>query len=589
MNLLELKNIEDEESVDVSEFSLSYIDWLNNSGLLKENGFQRKNVSNATFDSNTWILYNDLRQNHDIYDFKDFEKLISEKYMTQEELIVLKCWLVSKLKENYALDTILFKLSSIKVFINGTKNFNNKVLNSKKGDVIYTLIKKNNISHNACYSLREYLDFLDSIGFLRDEHVEAMRQLKSISIQTESKPRKIPSNKDILTFSYYLYKFFDEEKDMSIVNYYKPLLLWWKITNVIPMRPSEFAFKLKRDCLIYNNDEYYLKIDRIKVKNVKHKEARIPILKRIGITKDIYNLILEYINLTSFDLTSETLISYESMLKFRKDYCNSEDTRYSLRNQCENKGDKSSNNLSTLSSLLNSFYTVVIEGFYKEKGIKTRLTIGDTRHLAFSSLVLQGVSPIEIAMIGGHTTLSAQDNYTGHTNYYVDSEILDFVNNRNIPKEISDKNLIKIIFSKPPVCPKILADCHKTEDGVGHCTLDIHNDTELCDNVPNCIYCKKWWCEPCNESYLKVKHYLETSELQPLKATIEEEEQCLVNLLKEAKVINIGGLLELNKEYESQISTARLKLKSSADKLIMLKKSILEFREYEEYKQYLEE
>ncbi|BDB01924.1 hypothetical protein G8E05_07555 [Clostridium botulinum] len=35
--------------------------------------------------------------------------------------------------------------------------------------------------------------------------------------------------------------------------------------------------------------------------------------------------------------------------------------------------------------------------------------------------------------------------------------------------------------------------------------------------------------------------------------------------------------MELDKDYEESISQARLKIKSSMDKMIMLKKSVLEF------------
>lgn len=471
-------------------------------------------------------------------------------------------------------------MQNLKIFIIETDNFDSNLLNSNKGDVIFTLIKKKNISNKACSHLKEYLDFLDAMDLIRDEHIQVIASLADVSVTQEDSSRSLPSNKDILAFEYYLKRFFSEEKEQSIVNYYRPLLLWWEITTVIPMRPSEFAFKLKRDCLVNNNREYYLKIDRVKIRKAKRTVGRIPILNKIGITKEIYDLISEYIELTSFDSNTKTLISYEAMIKFRKDYLNSKDTKYNLRNFSENKGDTTSNTLKNLASLLNSFYKVVIEGFYSDNTISDYLTPGDTRHLAFSSLVLQGLNPIEIAMLGGHTTLSTQDSYTGHVNYYVDSEILSFVSNRNIPKEISDKNLIKIIFSKPEICPKLLADCHKTEDGVGYCTLDINNDTELCDDVSNYVYCRKWWCEPTNDNYLKIKHYLESSELEPLKAVIKEEEQFLFKLLKEAKTINISGLLEIDKEYQEQISTARLKLKSSTDKLIMLKKSLLEYTEY---------
>lgn len=65
--------------------------------------------------------------------------------------------------------------------------------------------------------------------------------------------------------------------------------------------------------------------------------------------------------------------------------------------------------------------------------------------------------------------------------------------------------------------------------------------------------------------------------MSELKKTIKEEEQFLIQLLSNAKTINVNGLLELDKEYEQQVSIARLKLRSSADKMISLMQSLINY------------
>jgi len=57
---------------------------------------------------------------------------------------------------------------------------------------------------------------------------------------------------------------------------------------------------------------------------------------------------------------------------------------------------------------------------------------------------------------------------------------------------------------------------------------------------------------------------------------IKEEEQFLFRLLSEAKVINVEGLLELDKTDDEAIKRSILKIRSSVDKIIFLKKSLLE-------------
>ena len=56
------------------------------------------------------------------------------------------------------------------------------------------------------------------------------------------------------------------------------------------------------------------------------------------------------------------------------------------------------------------------------------MNLGDTRHFAFTSLLLQGIAPPYIAIMGGHRCLSTLDNYTCSTSYYADSEIVKYVN-----------------------------------------------------------------------------------------------------------------------------------------------------------------
>ena len=41
---------------------------------------------------------------------------------------------------------------------------------------------------------------------------------------------------------------------------------------------------------------------------------------------------------------------------------------------------------------------------------------------------------------------------------------------------------------------------------MGYCVADTEKDE--CDDVLLCPYCKKWWCEPTNESFIKIRKYI---------------------------------------------------------------------------------
>lgn len=571
MGILKIADLDFFESkpVDINEFSAEYVEWINNSNLLHEKPYKYNIYSDKTFNSEKWILLNENDQGYHILDF-DFPGDV----LSLDDIVLLKCWVVSKLMDEFSVISLRKQFSFIKKVIETTNNFNSTILKKPNGNVLMNLLETANVS--AILGLKEYLCFLDDAGCNNKYLLNIIKILDDLELSVESNPRKIPYSKDILAFKYYLDRFFEEDNPAVLKKFYMPVLLWWKITMVIPMRPTEFAYKLKRNCIFEKDGKYYLKIDRIKIKDKSDKFGKIPVLDKIQITKDIYDLILKYIKLTSFDNEAKTLISCNALKLFERESSELDLDVKVLWNGIM-KGDTTAFNRAGLQRLLDSFYLVVINGIYKNKNISRQLNVGDTRHLAFSSLVMQGLTPIEIAMLGGHRHLHSQDFYTGHVEYYIDSEILDFIGNKNIEKSISDRNLVKLIYSKAPVCPRFTADCYPTDEGIGFCTLDINNDDSLCEDVEHCIFCSKWWCEPTNNNYIKAKTFLESNIMPELKSTINKEEQFLIQLLSNAKTVNINGLLELDKEYEQQVSTARLKLRSSADKMISLTQSLMNY------------
>lgn len=577
MSVLKIAEVDffEDKSVDINEYIKEYKDWIENSNLLNDKTFKYNITSDKTFESDKWILFDNITQGYYVIDFTPLEDMIKRKVFTLNYLNILKCWIVSRLQEEYSIILVKKSYAFVKNVIELSNNFNPDTVNKSNGNEFLNKIESTK-EISALTGLKDYLCFLDELDMASDFMLDCLNHIENINIEYEKKSRRIPYSKDIIAFKYYLDKFYNGEYPTVLKNFYMPILLWWKITSVIPMRPSEFSFKLKRDCVFIEGENYYLKIDRVKIKNKSNNGGKIPLLNKVQITKSIYDLIVSYIDITSFDTDSTTLISYNALKYFEKESSKLDLDIKVLWNGIK-KSDTTSFNRMVLQRLLDSFYEVVIKGIYKDNNITAQLKIGDTRHLAFSSLVMQGLNPIEIAMLGGHRHLHSQDSYAGHVEYYIDSEILDFVSNRNIEKSISDKNLLKLIYSKSTVCPRFVADCYPTEEGIGYCTLDINSDNSLCDEVEICMFCSKWWCEPSNENYIKAKNFLESNVMSELKRTIEKEEDFLIQLLSNAKTINIDGLLELDKDYEEQVDIARLRLKSSVDKMIFLKQSLLNY------------
>lgn len=563
-----LKNIDinlvQEETITVDDLKNKIKKELNDCSKLK---------LETTFESDEWVIENDNTKSYAYIKWTNLNDLKKFNFISDTDITILKCWIGDEIIEGTV--KIKPKIDSVIDFILKTNNFNKSVIkNKKKGNVVLTYINslEGRVQYNALENLKEYIYYLEDKDLITDEHYDVLESLMSIKLgKRKDKRRKLPNESDILTFDYYLKYFFKDEEiedDMKVMFY--PVLIWWKVTNVIPMRPVELCTRLKRDCLEEIDGKYYLHVDRAKVDIGKNKtggrKQRIPLLNKLSITKDIFDLINEYIKLTEWDEDTKTLFSYRTLLKTREKYSNIHENL--------KKGHVKINEdyftTTVLSTLIDKFYEMVIRDIYsveiidknireKNKGLTSiygsrildRLDIGDTRHIAFTSLLLQGVSPIEIAMLGGHTSLSSQDHYQGHALFYADSEIINLVTQRNFVHRDMDTTLKDIVFSKPEIPPRSLKECIPTEDGVGYCTINLNS--EKLDCTGDCLRCKHWWCEPTKENYIILEDYLKDNVIKPLEREILIEEAYLKNLLANKKTVSVDGLLELEREYENEL------------------------------------
>jgi hypothetical protein len=559
------------KKIDYIKFIDYYRKLIEKSELLCQEG-NRKN-SEGKFDSKLWIFFEEIDCNYMYMDFAIYEKLIKKKIITEREVSIIKCWLVEKLIDlEVSIETISRMFNSIYYFILQTDNFDVIKLNSEEGDIIGGLLLDKEKNTHVMYYIKKYIEFLFTNDILAEPQKIYFEELKNYSYKEykEIGVRTLPKNKELLDFDYYLKKFFYEEQDADLLYYFYPILLWWKITNIIPMRPSEFTSKLQRDCLKVIDGKYYLKISRIKI--IESNDAipgRLPIIDKIEISEELYLLIEKYISITNFDSKTRTLLSYIAARHFKREY--NTKVNATVLGSVRNKKINDVFTTRDLSRLINSFYRVVIENKYNYY-IKNRVNPGDTRHLAFMSLLLQGVDPVTIAMLGGHTTLAAQDYYYVHTDYYIDSEIYKYINFSNFHK--NDYDLKKIVFSKDVISPVILADCEKTSDKIGFCTV-INNQNYKIDQCKEyCFLCKYWWCEPTEENYKDLKKYVLKNILGPIQKRIRENELLLQKLFKNMNPVNIEGI-QIDNNDLNLIRKTRLDLLSDADNFVFHKKNFL--------------
>src|SRR5699024_7290628 len=110
--------------------------------------------------------------------------------------------------------------------------------------------KVHKVSNSVMYRfITDLVDFLEFYN--RDEFVYFKNDLSEhkAKIKLEKSYRELPSFKDILTIKQCLDSWYEEavgNNSDELLKYF-PLVLWWNLTTIIPMRVIEFCH-IKRNC-----------------------------------------------------------------------------------------------------------------------------------------------------------------------------------------------------------------------------------------------------------------------------------------------------------------------------------------------------
>jgi hypothetical protein len=359
---------------------------------------------NCEFDDNRWYVCDDyltytLSFNYELY--PEINKM-------------LKCYTALKMAEKHVGATTAYsELVQIQKSIQISNLFNLENL------VEYTESIKNwsDTDKQGLYFVREFLTFCT----LNDsaEYIDIIQDVKI----PPSQVRPLPSYKSILKFHYLLTDYMDNADSFEKERYF-PLLIWWLITKIIPMRPIEFDI-LKRNCMSPGKDTgtYFIHIERKKFRYGHVSFRKIEPLNDIQVTKEIYDLVQEYLQMVDPNEKNLRLLSYKS-------YCEHHPLRRDIPTTKKNPDIMTTGELRTL--LLLFYDRVISEKFTvieKANGLQEigdneieRICIGDTRHIAFCEMLLQGLNPLTIAQIGGHNTLNEQMFYQKHLAIYIDAK-----------------------------------------------------------------------------------------------------------------------------------------------------------------------
>lgn len=265
-------------------------------------------------------------------------------------------------------------------------------------------------------SRRMYLPALgEFLEFIGGKDAEAYADVISGVPQVySSKSRELPCYESILLFDYIINGFIQRTNMEEKARYY-PVLIWWKISSVIPLRPCE-VYQLPKDCIYEKSGKYYIHIERVKNK-YKRKQYSTPVIKDFEIREDIFCLIRDYI-----DYINKILDADETGYLF------------SVRILKETAGirpkDEDVERIThvTMQTIYNHFKKEVIEQEYgyhmvplgqkKDENDIEEVKMGDVRHLAIINLMMMGYNPLYIMELAGHRKLNTQMGYYNHVDTF---------------------------------------------------------------------------------------------------------------------------------------------------------------------------
>ena len=337
-------------------------------------------------------------------------------------------------------------------------------------------------------AIKEFLEFsnLDHAGLYYD-------LVKNIK-KAENSYRELPDFQGVLIFDYIVNDYWEKIKDSEDRYRLFPVILWWKLTTVIPIRPIEF-YNLKRDCVYEKNGRYYFKIERLKAEYGR-KRVISDIVTDFELNTELYFFIYDYVEYCNGIDNCKYLISPPTC-----------DMIY--RNKVLNTREKFTRE--KMNIYYKAFQKEIVEGQYDYKVVRSHDTkegelpyiyYGVTRQLGIMNMMLQGMNPIYIAQLAGHHTLDAQVGYYSHLETFTTAKsyiLSQFMKGNNLLKRPSrDTNMGEKVVKKEILGTDYYA-LPKVAKGQGRCSS--RNIPYEC-NHKSCLFCKNFFPENVSEDLL---------------------------------------------------------------------------------------
>ena len=372
-----------------------------------------------------------------------------------------------------------------------------------------------------------YLNFIDVPS--KKIYITIINSILGKKIKMRS--RDIPPFKDLVTFDELINEFYELKNVEYLQETYKPILMWWKLTSVIPIRIGEFV-RLKMNCVYYDKVKkgYYIDIPRIK--NIEKIDDDVVmgveyVIQTLKIHEYLAKLIIDFKLLN--DKGEEFLFNY----KFYFDHLSMGNRKYIEK---YSKLDKKILTTSNFGKLLKRFYNNIMKKTLKQKicfkdiyrlpedfdNKIVALQPGDTRHIAVSNLVELGINPLSIAWYCHHDNIKTQDNYSRYI--LEEAEVKSKLLGRKLASMYRRANEINIQTRKLDI---IKARIKLDEGGfqVDYGVCDAPHGMFDCEDV-ECLFCNHFTPIVTKENRVMIKRIADEhrknimSEFEKIQTTI---------------------------------------------------------------------
>lgn len=515
----------------------------------------------GNFDNTIWLMddeYEKIRLRFEFDELKYAKEFKNRDIYTFEQFInSVKSYMVFSVTK-YSISSLNICLTSLIKYAEVTDYFNKE--KSKNIDI-------NKLEITQLRFIEGYLNFIefDGVEYYRDLIEEHIEYNLSVCYEKNNNKDKKSSRRDLADFqSIFLFNKIIEDfwkyGDSKDKDKYLILYIWWKISNIIPLRLKEFCIT-PYDCIEVYGDKYYIKLRRSKIKGNKgnntitYKIDEDYSLNKYNTTKEIYDLISKYKQITEpYRDNNNLLICYSTYrVHFVGKKYNYEEVSH-INNSFRRE---------TLSTLLKRFFIEIIQGKYNyniveyndfvlqriatlddegnaiEMGFKpledkeiTMFRTGDIRHCAIINMVLNDINPILVKDIVDHENINTTFHYFGNIDELV--RCISYIKYKelckNKPSIEKSKGNRSINVSANQIFNQ-LEEVKSVEVDYGRCSSKnfINGKLNDCMFVDNCEDCDFFIEEkPLSKEELEIK-------LKILQLDIKMESQLLEELLKSYK------------------------------------------------------